>query len=53
VEISLSEIESYKVKFAVVGGGYGCTIEVGITEISLNDKLKCRGGEMKHGGELK
>jgi hypothetical protein len=40
VERSLSEIESYNVKLVVVGGGYGYTKEAGVTEISLNDKLK-------------
>jgi hypothetical protein len=40
VETSLSEIESYNVKLVVVGGGYGYTKAAGVTEISLNDKLK-------------
>jgi hypothetical protein len=53
VERSLSEIESYNVKLVVVGGGYGYTKEAGVTEISFNGELKCRGGEIKHGDELK
>jgi hypothetical protein len=37
---SLSEIESYNVKFVVVGGGNGYTIEARVSKISLNDKFK-------------
>jgi formylmethanofuran dehydrogenase subunit A len=40
VQWSLSEIESYNVKFVVVGGGNGYTIEARVSKISLNDKFK-------------
>lgn len=40
VQWSLSEIESYNVRFVVVGGGNGYTIEARVSKISLNDKLK-------------
>ena len=53
MERSLSEIESYNVKLVVVGGGYGYTKEARVTEISFNGELKCWGGEIKDGDELK